>query len=1066
MIIAQRFSVGCGMPDAASPEGTTDANCQPSRIGRPFETRPAPTLNPTLKRWAIVNCPSGTIHRRRSAELRKGIVPLLRPSFWVAFSAALAGFALLWGLSVAAAEFTLNGRHFVVPEGFEVELAAGTNLLLRPVSASFDDQGRLYVTESSGSNETPQKQLANPTHRVLRLEDPDGDGKFNDVSVFADKVMFPQGCLWHEGSVYVAGPPSIWKFTDTNNDGVADVREEWFKGGTLTGCANDIHGPYPGPDGYLYWTKGAFAEQMHQLANGRVLKDRAAHIYRAKPDGSDLDVIMSGGMDNPVEIAFTPEGEPIFTSTFIDLSQPGLRDGLGHAIYGGVFGKENDVLEDGHVPRTGPDVLHPFYEAGSAAECAICRYQSDAFGAGYRDNLFATSFNLHKITRHQLRLSGASYASDTSDFLVSDSIDFHPTGIVPDADGSLLVIDTGGWYKLCCPSSQLAKPDVPGAIYRIRRSGAPRLSPEQRKSAYAQLKHPPAMADYTIIATLKRAAWRNDPKNAAWIRVMLQKNAALSRTNDTCAHVVRVAAEGLGRIRDKEAVPSILKALGEVSQTDHFILHSLTFALIETDAPDPTRAGLAANVPSVQRAALIALDQMPAGNLRPNEALRFLKARDESLRRTAIWIFHHHPDWAGAAEGLATELLASPAHGDIDKEDRVALLRLLAKAPAVQSKIATRIVNAPVEEKLSLFQAVAESGARTFSPGWIAAVGHALDQTDDRIAGEAVKAAHAIGGDRKNPPAELLTLRPALMSLAEDPNRPSGLRLEALLASGATISSTNESLLNLTISSLASSQPPALRAKALQVLQKFKFDSDGLKKVANTIPNVSPLELGRVLSIFEQAPEEALGHQLVAALNKSSAKSSLSPGAVRELFAHFPAAIQTEAAIFTLSLHEDAAKQAARLDSLLAEMKSLPGDIRRGQAIFNSPKALCTTCHKLGYLGGNVGPDLTSIGQARTERDLLESIVYPSASFARGYEPRIVATKSGEQFNGVVRRDAPEELVLATGPNAEVRLSRSEISDIRPGTVSIMPQGLDEQLSRQELSDLVAFLKNTRWGPQ
>jgi putative heme-binding domain-containing protein len=74
----------------------------------------------------------------------------------------------------------------------------------------------------------------------------------------------------------------------------------------------------------------------------------------------------------------------------------------------------------------------------------------------------------------------------------------------------------------------------------------------------------------------------------------------------------------------------------------------------------------------------------------------------------------------------------------------------------------------------------------------------------------------------------------------------------------------------------------------------------------------------------------------------------------------------------------------------------------------------------------------------------------------------IVSTKAGEDYSGVVRRDTAEEMVLATGPNAEVRLARADIADIRAGTVSVMPQGLDEQLSRQELSDLLAFLKNTR----
>src|SRR5438105_11479634 len=89
------------------------------------------------------------------------------------------------------------------------------------------------------------------------------------------------------------------------------------------------------------------------------------------------------------------------------------------------------------------------------------------------------------------------------------------------------------------------------------------------------------------------------------------------------------------------------------------------------------------------------------------------------------------------------------------------------------------------------------------------------------------------------------------------------------------------------------------------------------------------------------------------------------------------------------------------------------GDIRRGHAIFNSTKAACASCHALGYLGGNIGPDLTHIGQIRSERDLLESIVFPSASFVRSYEPVLVLTKKGKTYNGLVRKDAAHEILLA-----------------------------------------------------
>ena len=148
---------------------------------------------------------------------------------------SFAALALLVGPTAhAKQQFQFESQTITVPDGFEVELVASTKLVSRPISGSFDEQGRLYVTDSSGSNEKVELQLQNPKHRVLRLEDRDGDGKFDQSVVFADNMMFPEGCLWHEGSLYVSAPPSIWKLTDTNNDGIADVREEWHEGKSTT----------------------------------------------------------------------------------------------------------------------------------------------------------------------------------------------------------------------------------------------------------------------------------------------------------------------------------------------------------------------------------------------------------------------------------------------------------------------------------------------------------------------------------------------------------------------------------------------------------------------------------------------------------------------------------------------------------------------------------------------------------------------------------------------------------------------------------------------------------------
>jgi putative heme-binding domain-containing protein len=105
-----------------------------------------------------------------------------------------------------------------------------------------------------------------------------------------------------------------------------------------------------------------------------------------------------------------------------------------------------------------------------------------------------------------------------------------------------------------------------------------------------------------------------------------------------------------------------------------------------------------------------------------------------------------------------------------------------------------------------------------------------------------------------------------------------------------------------------------------------------------------------------------------------------------------------------------------------------------------------------------LGPDLSRIGEIRTRRDLLEAVVFPSATLARGYEPITVITSAGKPITGIIRRETPREIVLLTADRSEVAVPRDEVDEIAPSRVSIMPQGLDRNLKPDELRDLLAFL--------
>ncbi|RMF44100.1 MAG: hypothetical protein D6753_03485, partial [Planctomycetota bacterium] len=362
-------------------------------------------------------------------------------------------------------------------EGWRVQSAAIDGLMRWPVVADWDAAGRLVVVESGGVARPIEQHNQQRLHKIVRLSDSDGDGVFDQRLIAADGLPFTEGVLCLGDAILAAAPPVIWKLQDADGDGVCERREVWFDGGTITGCANDLHGPYLGRDGWVYWCKGAFAEQTHALADGRLLKDKAAHLFRRRPEGGPIEVVISGGMDNPVEVAMTVAGDVFFTSTFLVHPGDGQRDGIGHAIEGAVFGKPHSVLDA--VPKTG-ELMPPLVHLGPAAPSGLIAAEHPRLieslhqlaaaddGEGRpSDFLIAALFNLHKLTVHPLRPNRSTVAAGTIELLVSDQVDFHPTDVIEDRDGSLLVLDTGGWYDLCCPTSRVDQRIAPGGIYRL-----------------------------------------------------------------------------------------------------------------------------------------------------------------------------------------------------------------------------------------------------------------------------------------------------------------------------------------------------------------------------------------------------------------------------------------------------------------------------------------------------------------------------------------------------------------------------------------------------------------------
>ena len=715
------------------------------------------------------------------------------------------GLALGWvlgmGMVASAGADEFQPSPIQVPEGYTVELAAAPPLVGHPMMADFDDQGRLYVAASAGENlrrEDLEKQLPN---FVQRLEDTDGDGVFDKATMFADKMTFPQGCMWLDGSLFVASSGAIWKLTDTNDDGVADERVKLVGDFGYTGNAADVHGPFRGPEGRIYWCEGRHGHEIRDAEGNLISQGKAARVFSCRPDGSDVRTFATGGMDNPVEVVFTPEGD-MLGSVNLMYSQP-RGDTLVHWQYGGVYPREDFVESLGHeFVRTGP-LLPEIHNFGHIAISGLCRYDGSQWGVVNDGAIFITQFNTNRVSRALLKPQGTSYAvKQVEDFAVSTNKDFHPTDVLQAPDGSLLVIDTGGWFRIGCPQSGVAKTHIPGAIYRIRR---PDTSEQSAK-----------VATRTRTDKLIRKVWQ---------------------------------------LRRQETSQSLAE-LGK-------LLHS--------------------KEPRVRQTAARALLDLPPSAARDQLASKLVEVATQGTpaeRRNAIATLshwrHHDPQFVRA---------------------------LLEMLPEVQ---------------------------------------------DDANLRHAVMLG-LIRGDRR------------------DELRQAALDARPAVAQGAALA----------------------------------------------LEEIARMSQPRAESPWLEIPAPSLGQPLTS---------------------------QQE-------------------QSLLAIEASLPpGDATRGRQVFFSEQSTCSKCHRVAGEGGQVGPDLSTIGRSRAHRDLLESILYPNATFARGFAPYLIATDDGKTYAGIILAEEAETLHLGIDQKNAAKIPNAAIEEIRPSETSVMPADLHKTLPPEQLADLLAYL--------
>lgn len=1000
---------------------------------------------------------------------------------------------------------------FRLPEGFAIERVAGPPEVAFPMFAAFDDRGRLFVAESSGLDLYEALQNLSRKCRVSVLEDADGDGRYERSRVFVEGLVCPMGLAWRDGRLYVCDPPHVVAYEE--RDGRAGPREVVL--GTFGHVDNgSLHGLCFGPDGLLHGTLGSPDGYRIERSDGGAIAGTSGMAFRCRPDGAHPEVL-AHGFTNLVELAFMPGGEIIGTNNWYQLPADGLRDSLLHVVEGGFY-PGTEEKGTGLPARTGR--LLPAMTMLPAAACSgMCRLRSRTPPREHHDNLFVAQFNLRNVTRHAVSRAGATFRTDDAVFLATDDPDFRPSDVLEDADGSLLVVDTGSWYVQHCPTGGIRGSPAQGGIYRVRHTAAARPAdpwglridwraatagalaalladprPAVRDRAQATLVQRGGDAVAAVAAVLDgtRPAAESDTAEtpgqmAVWTLAGIGDEAALARLRTAAAgpdaelaaaatralgrrrdgrsapvlrpllghpalHVRLAAAEAVARCGDAAATPDLLAALA--AGPDATLEHMLVRALAAVADRPALAAALAHPSPRVQRAALVLLDQPPHESLAAADVVRRADAADADLRQAARAILESRPEWGDHAAALLRRRIEAADLPDAEAEELRRSVLALQRHAAVAAMVAAAIGGPPDAlpdaRRILLLEAVAAGTAATLPEELVTALGRALGHPAATVRRQAVRTAAAVGAPALDAP---------LARIADDPGQPADVRVEAARALVRRRPDVSPARFALLAGELDPARDPLARLAAAQVLGEARLTDGQFRRLLDGIrrdPLVSPAV---PLAVFARSAVAEAAAEFVDYLVEAAGLGwSLPEEPLRGVVAALPEPRREEA------VRRLAAARHTRDDQAAAVGDYLPlaagGDAERGRALFFG-KATCSGCHRVGAAGGVIGPDLTRIGAVRSARDLVESLVVPSATIAQRYETYVAVTDAGRAVTGVLVRQTDELLVLRDAAGAEVRIPRAEIEELQTSRRSLMPETTIRLLDREEARDLFAYLQ-------
>jgi putative heme-binding domain-containing protein len=925
----------------------------------------------------------------------------------------------------------IERKSFKVAEGFEVTLFAADPLIAKPIQMNFDAKGRLWIATSQVYPQVLPGEV--PNDKIVILEDTQGTGRADKSTVWAEGLFIPTGVEVGDGGAYVANSTELLHLRDTRGTGKADERRVILSGFGTEDTHHILHTFRFGPEGDLYFNQSIYIHSHIETPYGpRHLG--GAGLWRFRPRTLELEIFCKG-MCNPWGHAFDRWGQSFGTDG-------AGGDGIHFLMPGATYP---------HFP-TG-ERFFPGLNPGHPKYCANEVISGRHFPEDWQGNIVTNDFRANRVVRFAVMDDGAGFSDkQLPDLITSTDRAFRPVDVRMGPDGALYIAD---WYNPIINHGEVGFRDprrdkTHGRIWRVTAQNRPLVPRPRLDGAPVQelLEALRAPEDWTRHFA-KRVLAERDPKEVAgalgrWVKTL---------GPDDDHERLEALWTGLSvDLLDLELLRSVLSAKeprARAAATRVVAHHARripdAIGILEGLVADPN--------PRVRLEAVRALKEIPS----ERAALAAWRALDLPMDRFldySLWLTttELEPVWMPAFEA-GRLAFSNPKHADFalqaarspavlktqlehfkgryySAETREIALQAIAAigGPAELREVLNGAGELPFQPKIfaALLRAARERGVHP--EGDLKRIQGYFDAADDalRLAGawklEALRpelARRAQGGRRAAIDALTLMGGPQTIRFFQalsEPDRPPEVRLTGVLGLAA-----------LDVGIAATLAGSVIGADPAEVVTAFLRRKGGAEALAGALdpskltPDVARLGLRAMYAAGREEPTLSAVFNRVVGLKTRH----------REI-------------------PDSEMKQI--VSDVLAR-----GDAARGEAVFHRRELSCFQCHAIGGAGGQVGPDLLSLGASAPVDYIAESVLLPEKKSKEGYVSMAVLTKSGDVESGVRVRENDAELVLRDALRDEIVIPKKSIEQSKI-IGSVMPAGLADLLTDQEFLDLVRFL--------